>query len=193
LAIEAALGRSWGEPQIQWEEAFARQLHNREEGKKFTTWKEEIFPELLPKILPIAAVMEDIFDGCEDLLIIVDNAWKKVQQTWTDHVWQTADVSLSNDIVNVPSNASEPCNLLGSTAKQWLDEILGSFGSWQQLQPKLCASRRRRLEKMMCAWESVYNTFHNWDFESAIAFITWQISTDMYLNGTKVLRKSNVR
>jgi serine/threonine protein kinase len=93
LAIEHAVGlRSCRVPEISWEEAFARQLHNREEEKQFRTWKKKMLPELLPKIVPI-----------------------------------------------------------------------------------------------------VYNTFHDWHFESSIAIITWQILNEMYLNWKTKMMASKVR
>lgn len=187
LAMEEAVCmRSWRAPNIPWEEAFARQLHNPEEEKQFRIWKEKIFPELLPKILPIVDVMREIFNFTllEDYMFQVSDVWREVEKSWTNCVWRTANVALGNDVVNMLSNASEPCNLLGSTAKQWLEEILATFEEWHTLRQTLRNPPlwKQTLQKRLFAWEAVYITFDNWHFESAIAVMTWQIVDKMYLN-----------
>jgi hypothetical protein len=206
LAIEAAIGgKSWGVPTIPWEEAFARQLHNREEVKQFTTWKEKILPELLPKILPIVATMQRIFNFRQSpdksaLFHIhmlpnvptLHDVWREVEKTWSNHVCQTAHMPLSNDVVNIWSTTSEPCNLLGSTAKQWLEEFLATSEKWQKLRREL-SGWSDTLQEMLFTWEIVYITFHDWHFESSIALITWQMVDEMYLHWKKAMSTSKVR
>jgi hypothetical protein len=116
--------------------------------------------------------------------------WREVQETWTNHVCQTADVPLSNYVVNM-FNASEPCNLLGSTAKQWLEQIFATSENCQKLRLDRCWSVT--LQNLLFAWETVYITFHDWHFESAIAFVTWQIVHEIYLHWKKPMRPSTVR
>jgi serine/threonine protein kinase len=192
---------TWRVPKIPWEEACARQLYNREEGKQFITWKEKTLPNLLPQILPTVAAMQESFNlqmapstltrKYLSMLCVwpLNAVWREVQDTWTNHVCQTANVPLSYYGVSM-FNASEPCNLLGSTAKQWLEEIFATSENCK----KLRAHRRWSvtLRKLLFAWESVYITFHDWHFESTIAFVTWQVVDEIYLHWTKPMRPSTV-
>ncbi|CAK9203748.1 unnamed protein product [Sphagnum troendelagicum] len=195
---------------IPWEEVVAQGFGM----EAFATWKEKVLPKILPEVLPIVKVIlallkaeqQDTYDFMMDddiitaefecrvkitfseVLTAFYNAWHVVKDSWIDHVGRESGRYAR--MRTVRNDASEPYNLLGPTAKCWLNEFLATSKEWQAFRETLHAWHsenegvlqrwKEELQGRSSDWKMVCLAFHAWHVKSPIAFIARQAVMNKY-------------
>ncbi len=197
--------------ETSWEEVVAQGLGTEKFTKWKEKVVPEILPEILPIVEMTferrKAKKQDTYDSGVAASTIMGDSVSKLQVQVAFHQILCAfdkawDVVIESRFLEIfgPQRLEEGeikgkkdtermvrkmcANLLGPTAKCWLNEVLTTSEEWKTFRATLNAWRsenesisqwwKEKLQTALFTWEKFYGTLHAWHVKSPISAIAWQ-------------------
>jgi len=197
--------------ETSWEEVVAQGLGTEKFTKWKEKVVPEILPEILPIVEMTferrKAKKQDTYDSGVAASTIMGDSVSKLQVQVAFHQILCAfdkawDVVIESRFLEIfgPQRLEEGeikgkkdtkrmvrkmcANLLGPTAKCWLNEVLTTSEEWKTFRATLKAWRsenesisqwwKEKLQTALFTWEKFYGTLHAWHVKSPISAIAWQ-------------------